>query len=171
MKKKLIYLFAVLYITLIIQTTLLDYIKIFDIKPNLILILIVCVTLIRGGIEGAVFGLAAGLFQDILSGNSIGPYALLGFIIGFGLGGFNKRFYRDNIFVCAIITFAVSIIYESIIILPGIPLSNYQLILQILKKDILTEALYNIVISIPFYIIILRLSDRIVSKEKSLNKY
>jgi rod shape-determining protein MreD len=171
MKNKLLYLFVLLYFTLIVQTTLLDYIKIYNIKPNLVLILIVCVTLIRGGMEGAVFGLVAGLLQDILCGNSIGPYALLGFVIGFGLGGFNKRFYRDNIFICAIITFVVSIIYESFIILPGISLSDYQLILQILKNDILIEALYNTVISIPLYILILKINDRIVNKEKSTNKY
>lgn len=171
MKNKLLYLFVLLYFTLVIQTTLLDYIKIYNIKPNLVLILIVCVALIRGGIEGAVFGITAGLFQDILSGNSIGPYALLGFVIGFGLGGFNKRFYRDNIFVCAIITFAISIIYESIIILPGVPLSNYQLILQLFKNNILIEAVYNLVISVPLYILILKINDKIVSKEKSSNKY
>lgn len=171
MKNRFIYLFIVLYLALIVQTTLIDYIKVFNIKPNLVLALIVCVALIRGDKEASFFGLAAGLLQDILCGLSIGPYALMGFIVGFALGGFNKRFYRDNVFVCAIITFVVSIIYEGIIILPTIPLSDYQLILQLIKSDIIVEALYNVVISIPVYILILKINDKIVIREKSTNKY
>lgn len=171
MRKKIASFLIVFYIIFIFQTTLLDYLKIMNIKPNLILILIICIALIRGGMEGAYAGLVAGLFQDILSGHSIGPYALLGFLVGFALGGFNKRFYRDNFLICALITFIVSVLYESIFILPNVKFSDLTLALQLLRTNILIEAAYNTIVSVPIYIIALRISDSIELREKRGNKY
>jgi len=171
MKNKAVYFSILLYITIIIQTTLLNYISIYNIKPNLILIFIICIALIKGGLEGAFVGLIAGLLQDILSGSSIGPNALLGFLVGFSLGGFNKRFYKDNIFACAIITFIISIIYESIFVLPYIPINDYATIISVFKSDILVEAIYNVVMCLPIYILILKINNKIDYKEKTSNKY
>lgn len=171
MRNKAVYFSILLYGIIILQTTLLDYISINSIKPNLILIFIICVALIKGGMEGAFMGLAAGLLQDILSGNSIGPYAIMGFLVGFSLGGFNKRFYRDNIFACAIITLTVSILYESVFIIPSIPFNNLMLYVSIFKSGILVETVYNVIMCIPIYILILKINNKLDLKDKTGNKY
>lgn len=171
MRNKAVYFSILLYGIIILQTTLLNYISINNIKPNLILIFIICVALIKGGLESAFIGLAAGLLQDILTGGSIGPYALMGFLVGFSLGGFNKRFYKDNIFACAIITIVVSMLYESVFILPRIPFNNLALFISIFKSGILVETVYNVVMCIPIYILILKINNRLDLKEKKSNKY
>jgi len=171
MRNKLVYFSILLYGIIIIQTTLLDYIRVYNVKPNLVLIFIICIALIRGGLEGAFFGLTAGLLQDILTGNNIGPYALMGFLVGFSLGDFNKRFYKDNFFACAIITFIVSLIYESVFFIPSFSFYNLELILAIFKSDILVETVYNVVMSVPIYILTLKINNTIDIKEKTVNKY
>lgn len=171
MKNKYFYFSIILYIMIIIQTTLLDYVKIYNIKPNLVLILIICITLIVGGIESAAFGLGAGLLVDILSGSSIGPHALAGFLVGFCLGGLNKRFYKDNISICVIVTFLVSIVYESIFNFTSASVKSIELLLYLIKSDILVEAVYNVILSVPIYILTLKITNKIESKEKRTNRY
>ncbi len=159
------------FIAILLQTTILEYIKINNVKPNLLLVFIVSVALLRGNIEGAVIGFFAGLTQDIVSGKVIGFYALLGMYLGLIVGSLNKRIYRDNVFVALFFTFSSSIVYETLVYFFGVFLKGNTDFLNIFTKIIFPEALYNTASAIIIFYIAVKAERRINKSQKSLRKY
>ena len=87
--RRVITLAIVLFLNLILQSTVLQHIAIIGIVPNTALIIILSMALLRGSTEGAAVGLFAGLLQDLFFGSSIGYYAFLGLVTGYIAGKFN----------------------------------------------------------------------------------
>lgn len=146
---------------LLLQSTVLDYIRIYNVKPNLIIVFTVSVAFLNGSIEGAIVGFFAGLAQDMATGKLIGFYALLGLYLGLAVGSINKKLYKDNIFVVIFFAFISTIVYESTVYLlwsfKSIIRGQVNLLYPI-SKIILPEAVYNSVISVFVYILVIHLS-------------
>jgi rod shape-determining protein MreD len=67
----------------VLQSTVLQSVAILGTTPDTALIFIVSYGIMRGDIEGALFGFACGLMHDIFGSNYIGLYAMLGMLTGF----------------------------------------------------------------------------------------
>jgi rod shape-determining protein MreD len=151
------------------------FIEAYNIKPNLFIILIVSIALLRGNVEGAAVGFFTGLVQDLISGRAIGLYALLGLYIGFIMGSVNKRLYRENILISIFFTFIATIFYELVvfltILISGINTDFIEALKKALTTIILPEAIYNGIMSIPIFILSIRLNYRLEDMKKSSRKY
>jgi rod shape-determining protein MreD len=163
-------IFAVLVITLVLQSTLINSIQIRGIIPNTAIIVIVSMSLLRGSTEGAVTGLIAGLLQDIFFGIALGYYALWGMLLGFWVGKINKGFYRENyvipVFICSISTVA----YESCIFLTGVLFSGNTDYLYFLINLIIPEMVYNAILTILIYRVLFSINSILEQKEKYKRK-
>jgi rod shape-determining protein MreD len=169
---------ACILIIITVQSTLADYIMINNVKPNLLIVFIISIALLRGNIEGGIVGLITGLVQDILFGKIMGFYAVLGLYLGVIIGSFNKRLYRDNHLVVIFFTFVSTIAYEFFIyffnILMPLALSSQKITLEILKplaSIVLKAAIYNSVICIPIYVLVTRMNCWLENLQKSSRKY
>lgn len=179
MKTRNMILAACIFITVILQSTVLDYIKIYNTKPNLLIIFIIAFALLRGNVEGAVIGFFIGLSQDIVAGRMIGFYALLGLYLGFIIGSLNKRLYRENLLVVIFFTLVSTIAYETAVYLlyewrvffSGALIKNPADALFLVRNKILPEAVYNSVVSIFIFIFVLKLVERFEDTGKSLRNY
>ena len=81
----------------LLQTTLMGYIEIASIRPNLQVILATSFALMCGSKTGLTVGALAGFFLDLVSGSTPGFYTLAYAWIGY-LTGFSYRiFYDDDI--------------------------------------------------------------------------
>ena len=65
--KVLIYMICILVIGLL-QSMILEYFEVFDIKPNLFIVFIISVSLTRKKVEALTIGFFIGFIQDIISG-------------------------------------------------------------------------------------------------------
>ncbi|MDD4493615.1 MAG: rod shape-determining protein MreD [Eubacteriales bacterium] len=142
--KYTIYAFLAVFL-IVMQTTVFDYIKIFGVKPNLMLVFIVCSALIGGETEGAVIGLILGFALDMVSGKLLGFNALLGMYTGLAIGVTNKRIYKDNLLVITAAIFLTTLVYEWLVYLLN-TIFDKEVALNLLNpftKIILPEALYN----------------------------
>ncbi|MFQ5694044.1 MAG: rod shape-determining protein MreD, partial [Nitrospinota bacterium] len=82
-----LYDIALLLITIIFQTTLTEFVaEVAGAKPDLVLILVVSLGVLRGKRAGAIYGWLLGLLQDGLSGSLLGQNALSKGLIGFAAG-------------------------------------------------------------------------------------
>lgn len=171
MRLKIISYSILIFIMALLQSTVFNYIKIFDVKPNLLLILIITVALLTNDIEGAVVGFFCGLVQDMASGKVLGFYALLGMYLGFCIGTMNKRLNRENVLILLFFTFVSSIVYEFVVYLLNAFVRDTVDFIFSLRSMILTEALYNCVVSVFVFILVLRLNRWFESREKTLRKY
>lgn len=86
-------------VSLILQSTVFNYIKVAGVKPDLVLVIIIFNALINGSKDGAILGFAGGLLQDILIGQFIGLNALSKAATGYIFGFVGKKLYRENIFI------------------------------------------------------------------------
>jgi len=75
-----------------------ELIKIGGAKPDLILILVVWLGLVKGSNVGCISGFFFGLFEDGYSGMSLGSNALTKTILGFFCGLSGKRLYTQSLF-------------------------------------------------------------------------
>lgn len=141
---------AILVVALLIQLTLINSIAILGLKPDLIMVVVVVFSLLKGEKEGSISGFAFGLLQDIFSTGLLGINALAKTVIGFTCGILKEKiFYEHILFLIPVITFTASFMQSILIFLLlrafGI---EYGLAWSI-KQVALPEALYNSLLS-PF---------------------
>ncbi len=153
-----------LIIGFVIQSTFFELITILDIKPNIILIMIVSVALLRGELEGAVIGFIGGLMLDTFC-PFIGTNAFIGAMIGYITGIFTVGLYKENPFVPVITVFFATLVYEFVYYILNILLQGYTDFLFFFNTIILREMVYNALIALPVYGIVYLINSKLELKE------
>ncbi len=171
MKKKIFWIGLSILLIALLQSTVMEYIVIYGVKPNLLLVFIVSAALLKGNFEGAVIGFFCGLTQDILGGKVIGFYAMLGLYTGLVVGSLNKRLYRENILVVLFFTFASTVVYEWLVYFLNIFYKAPVDLVFAFKSVILPEAVYNSGISIFIYVYVMKLYEKFTDVGKVPRKY
>ncbi len=170
MRNKVIFYAILIFIFVTAQVTLLNKFSIFGVSPNLVIILIVSISLLKGKTDGAVVGFSAGLCMDAVIGVALGYHALVGMLLGLVLGNINKRLFKENILVMAFCTFLSTYIFESAIIFASYLLGLKIEFIATLKTVILPESLVNCVLGIVIFVIII-LMDRKFTAVEEKNRY
>jgi len=161
-----IILYSILIFTFVTtQVTLLNFISIFGVTPNLVIILIVSISLLEGRLHGATVGFFTGLCIDAVVGIALGYQALIGMLLGWALGNINKRVYKENVFIMGICTFISTILFESAIIFASYLYSLKIDFLVILKTIILPEALLNSLVGGIIFWVIVQINRKVISSE------
>ncbi|MGE5576945.1 MAG: rod shape-determining protein MreD [Syntrophothermus sp.] len=96
----------VLFLSVILQATVLPHLQIFGIKPDLVSLVVVAFALFRGRYQGAAVGISGGLLIDLLRGDFLGLAALSKGTTGFLLGTMEERVFNDDFIVPIITAFA-----------------------------------------------------------------
>lgn len=163
MKRTLIYAVCILC-SYLLQSTLFSFIDFADIVPNLLIIFTVSIALIRGKTEGCLVGFFSGLLMDIGFGSYFGLYALCYLIIGYFLGSFNQIYYEEDITLPLLIISLGDVFY-------GLFMFTFRFLprgrLDIwfyLKRIILPEMVYTVIVSIVLYRFILYICKRLDKK-------
>ena len=110
---------AVRYILLLVlaftlQTTWVDFLEIWSIKPDLLIVTLSFIALRSGPIVGAYMGLGVGILQDIYLPADLGVNALAKSLIGAGLGYSHARMVADSIQVQSALVFGGVICHDLI---------------------------------------------------------
>jgi rod shape-determining protein MreD len=85
-RKPLIVSLLLLGAAVLLQTTLLPFVAIRGVKPDLALIILVFVSIRKGAMTGQISGFAAGIMEDFLSLSPLGFHAFFRTCIGFFYG-------------------------------------------------------------------------------------
>lgn len=153
MKKILIIiaLVATFLITYFLQSNFFSWFTIGGIKPNLFIILVLCIGLYAGKSIGSMLGILFGLLLDIFIGKSIGVSAILYGIVGFAGGYLDKNFSKDSKITIILMCIGATVFYE--ISKYFISVLMYQMDLEFvsLLKIVIVEAIYNAILIIIFY--------------------
>ncbi len=81
----------------LLQTTLMSYVSVASIRPNLQVILTASFALMCGSRTGMLVGFTSGIMLDFMGGGIIGFYALIYTWIGYAAGYTYRIFYDDDI--------------------------------------------------------------------------
>jgi rod shape-determining protein MreD len=141
---------AIIVVALLIQLTLINSITILGLKPDLIMVVVVVFSSLKGAKEGTVSGFASGLLQDIFSAGLLGINALVKTVIGFTCGIVKEKIFHEHIlFIIPVITFIASFMQSIIILLLLRAFGTEYNLAWSLKQVALPEALYSSLLS-PF---------------------
>lgn len=137
---------------LVLQTSVLPFLQIGGTKPDLILVIIVYLSLVRGPEIGCSSGFAFGLIEDFFSGMYLGSNALTKTIIGFVCGMSGRQLYTHSMFsqiLCVGLSTVVDVILHF----------SIKGFVAEWKQILLYETLYNI-LCCPFIVLIFRQGEK-----------
>ena len=169
-----VYMILTFIIIYLLQVNFFSWFNLAGIKPNLFVILVLTIGLFSGKSLGATFGILFGISLDFFVGKSIGISAIMLGIIGF-LGGYlDKSFSKDSR-----ITMITMIVISTTIYEIGSYVLNYfinavQIDIFSYIKIILIEIIFNAIITIIIYPIIMKLGYRLeenFKENKILTRY
>ncbi|HET7045337.1 MAG TPA: rod shape-determining protein MreD [Gaiellaceae bacterium] len=86
----------VLFACAVVQSSVLGALDVLGGTPDLVLVALVCVALLRGSIFGAVAGFWAGFLLDTATLDTLGVTALLLTVAGFWIGRYGETTARDR---------------------------------------------------------------------------
>lgn len=128
-------------IAIVFQTSVLKH-DIVAIKPDLILIIVVYLGLVRGSNIGCVSGFFFGLVEDVCSGMYLGSNALTKTIIGFFCGISGKRLYTQSLF-SQILCVGIGTVADTILLL------SINGFVPDWKQIVVYKTVYNIICCLP----------------------
>lgn len=149
--KRIICMILLTILCFLLQTTVFQSIALADTVPNLILILIVAIGYMRGSTEAMFFGLFCGLLIDCQYHTIIGVYAFIYMLVGYLSGVCNKIYYRDDYTIPIILVAVCDFVYNFIYYVIAFLLRNRTNFFYYLRRIIIPELIYTVIVSIVLY--------------------
>jgi len=158
-----IVIYALLIIIFVaLQSTIFRYIAFLNCAPQVVLILVVSVAVLRGQFAGALVGLIAGLLIDILGGRAIGFNAILYMYIGFFVAWISDRFYNTRYKVVLIFVIAANVVYDLLYYFFSFVIWGKGDLIAALWRVMLPEIWWTLILAVPVFWVIEKL-DRITA--------
>lgn len=138
-------------VVLILQTTILPFLRIGGIMPDLLLVLVIFTALFYGSLAGGVVGFVVGLIQDLLGGHYLGLGALSFFLAGFLMGYLERRVNKDNLLVAFSLVLMGSFMASAFFLLGQGLLDMAALNIRLFWRVLIPSALYNACLASLFF--------------------
>ena len=103
---------ALLFVAAIVQVSILTQIHVFRGVPDLLLVTLVSVALLRGAVVGAVGGFFAGLIVDTASFGQLGLTSLMLTLAGYWIGRYGETTGRDRAHAPFLSVLVVTVLYS-----------------------------------------------------------
>ena len=164
----------IFFLIYFLQINFFSWFNIAGIKPNLFIVLILCIGLFMGKNMAIPIGFIIGIYLDILTNKQVGISAIMFVTIGFLGGFFYKNFSKDSKITILLMVAGSTILFETIVYL--YTSIRYLIPLQILgfTKIVLIEVVFNILLTIILYPLIRKMEyflEDTFKKRKILTRY
>jgi rod shape-determining protein MreD len=147
---------ALVFVASILQVTIFSDVELLGGSPDLVLLTLVAIALLRGSIYGASAGFAAGLLVDTTTLGTLGVTSLLLTLAGYWIGRYGETTGRDR----AHAPF-VSVAVATILVQFGALVLHYMLGDAVSARTVLLDALppkvgLNLLLTLPVYALVRR---------------
>lgn len=171
MKKGLIIFLLIIafLISYFLQSNFFSWFNIAGVKPNLFVILVLCIGLFAGRTTGSILGLVFGLLLDIFIGKKIGISGILLAAVGFSGGYLDKNFSKDSKITIILMCIGATVVYELASYLIQMAIWKFEPEFLALAKIITIEAFFNSILIIIGYPLTKKAGYRIEETFKGTN--
>jgi rod shape-determining protein MreD len=145
-----------LFFAVVLQLSIMANVEILSGRPNLLLVAVVCVALLRGSVFGSVAGFSAGLLADTGVFGTLGFTALLLTLAGYWTGRYGETTGRDRAHAPVLSVTVITILYQVGALVLHFMLGEHApagLVLTALVPTIL----FNLILTFPVYALARRL--------------
>ena len=165
MIKRRISTIIIILLAFLLQTTVFHKLALANVVPNLLLILTVCYSYMRGRTSGEVIGLVCGLMLDMMYGSVIGLYAFIFMTIGFLCGYCQKIYFTDNYILPCVLVGLSDLVYGFYYYIKEFLVRGKLHFTFYFSHIILPELIYTLVISVVVFRVLNRL-EKYLSTER-----
>jgi rod shape-determining protein MreD len=138
---------VLLFVTLQ-QTVVLD-LRVGGVHPDIMILLPIVAGIVGGPSRGATMGFGAGLVSDLFLPTPFGLSALVGCLIGFGVGAATLALDRSALWLPPVAALGASALYEVIYAVLGSVLGQPQMLHVDLVRIVVLVSVTNAVLAIP----------------------
>ena len=147
---------VLLFVAAIMQVSIFAQVHVFGAVPDVLLVMLVAVALLRGAIAGAVGGFFAGLLVDTASLGQLGLTSLVLTVAGYWLGRYGETTGRDRFHAPFLSVAVVTILYSL-----GLLLVHFVLGVRApagaMLRGLLPAIALNLILTAPVYALVRRL--------------
>jgi rod shape-determining protein MreD len=148
---------ALLFVAAVIQVSLLSSIEVAGAVPDLLLVALLSVALLRGSLFGAICGFAAGLVLDTAQLQTLGVTSLLYTVGAYWIGRYGETTGRDRGHAPFVSVGIVTVLYAIGALLLHYLLGQGGSARAVLVDGILPSLAFNLVLTAPVYALVRRL--------------
>ena len=147
---------ALLFFVVVVQLSIMANVEILDASPNLLLVTLVCVALLRGAVFGTVAGFCAGLLADTGVFGTLGFTALLLTLAGYWTGRYGETTGRDRAHAPLLSIAVITVLYQVAALVLRYMLGQNAPAAEIFAALVPT-VLLNLLLTVPVYALTRRL--------------
>lgn len=151
---------AMLFVAVVLQSSIVSSIEIAGGTPDLLLVTIVAVALLRGAIWGACAGFAAGLLLDTASLARLGETSLLLTVAGYWIGRYGETTGRDRSHAPLLSVAVVTVLYATFALALHVVLGDPVDAGTVLGRGLLVGVALNLLLTVPVYALVTRVLGR-----------
>jgi rod shape-determining protein MreD len=148
---------AVLFVAVIVQVSILSDVHILHGRPQLLLVTVVAVSLLRGAVFGAVAGFAAGFLADTGTFGMLGFTSLLLTLAGYWTGRYGETTGRDRAHAPVLSVVVVTVVYQFSALLLHFMLGEHAPAREVLLNGLFPTVVLNILLTFAVYPLVRRL--------------
>jgi rod shape-determining protein MreD len=149
--------FAVVFVAAIIQVSLLSTMRVAGGYPELLLVTIVAVSLLRGAVFGAVSGFVGGLLVDTATLDTLGLTSLLLTVGGYWIGRYGETTGRDRSHAPYVSVAVVTVLYSVGALLLHVLLDDPVSGRLVLIDSLVPTIVFNLILTAPVYLLVRKL--------------
>jgi rod shape-determining protein MreD len=147
---------GLLFFAVVLQLSIIADVELLGGRPNLLLVTLVSVALLRGAVYGAVAGFGAGLLADTGVFGTLGFTALLLTLAGYWAGRYGETTGRDRAHAPLLSIAVITILYQVSALILRFMLGQSAPAGDIFAALVPTVAL-NLILTVPVYALVRRL--------------
>jgi rod shape-determining protein MreD len=144
------------FVAAILQVSVFSGVRIVHGTPDLLLVAIICVALLRGPVVGAVIGFWGGLLVDTANLGTLGVTSLLLTVAGYWIGRYGETTGRDRAHAPYLSVAVVTALYAVGLLLVHFVLGERAPALPVLS-GIVPAIVLNLLLTAPVYALVRRL--------------
>jgi rod shape-determining protein MreD len=142
---------ALLFLAVVLQISIFAGIDILGGRPDLLLVTLVMVALLRGTIFGAAAGFATGLLYDMGTFGTLGFTALLYTLVGYWIGRYGETTGRDRAHAPVLSVVVVTILFAVGSLLLHFVLGEHAPARDVLVQSLVPTIVLNALLAFPVH--------------------
>jgi rod shape-determining protein MreD len=147
---------VLLFVAAVAQVSVFDQIDVFGAQPQVLLVTLVGIALLRGSVAGAVGGFFAGLIVDTASLATLGLTSLVLTLAGFWIGRYGETTGRDRAHAPYLSIAVVTVLYEVGLLVVHFVLGE-SAPARAIFTSLLPAVVLNVLLTAPVYAVVRRL--------------
>jgi rod shape-determining protein MreD len=151
---------AIVFVAVVLQSSIVSTIEVRGGTPDLVLVTLVAIALLRGAIWGAAAGFAAGLLLDTASLARLGETSLLLTVAGYWIGRYGETTGRDRTHAPVLSVAVVTVLYAAGALALHVMLGDPVDAGTVLVGALIPGIVLNLLLTFPVYALVRRIIGR-----------